>query len=189
MIRKLVLPALAAALLAGCVTGYGAYGGGAHGGYHGNPSIEFRYDSGYLMYPYGYGGYGTYGYPYRYYGAPYGYRGYGGYGGYYGYPYSRPYPPYYRPHHGHRPPGVYPRPHGPYPPQHRRDGDGRPPWRNLDGLRRQPSADGGPGIAPQAPVSPVGPGASEPRARGSRMEQTIRRANGAADPRPAESEP
>ena len=186
MIRKLVLPALAAALLAGCVTDYGAYGGGVYGGYYGNPSVEFRYDSGYLMYPSGYGGYGTYCYPYRYYGAPY---GYGGYGGYYGYPYYRPSYPYYRPYQGHRPPGVHPRPHGPYPPQHRRDDDRRPPWRNYDELRRRPMPDGGGAAAQSRAPMPVAP-LAEPRERGgSRMEQTVRRANRNADTRVDEQEP
>lgn len=177
MIRKLVLPALAAALLAGCVTDY-AYRGGDRGDYYyGQPSVEYRYD-GYGGYsPYGYGGpgYGTYGYPYRYYGAPYGY-------------YNRPYfPPYYRPYHQ-RPPVTYPRPDG-RPPQHRRD-DRPPPWRNLDGLRRQPSVDGTPASVPQRQVVPARPAPpAEPRARGSRMEQTIRRANRGADPRQADPEP
>ena len=185
MIRKLVLPALAAALLAGCVTDYGAYGGGVYGGYYGNPSIEFRYDSGYLRYPYGYGGYGTYGYPYRYYGAPY---GYGGYGGYYSYPFYRPYYPNYRPYHGHRP-GVHPRPYGPYPPQHRRDDDRRPPWRNYDGLRHRPVPDGGGAGAQSRPPLSAPPVVQPGERGGSRMEQTVRRAHRAAQTRAIEQEP
>ena len=68
MIRKLLLPALAATMLAGCMTDY-TYRGGAGGGdyYRGSPSVEYRYYGGYGGfyggYPYyGYGGY----YPYRY---------------------------------------------------------------------------------------------------------------------------
>ncbi len=184
MIRKLVLPALAAALLAGCVSDY-AYRGGDRGDYYyGRPSVEYRYDGGYGGYaPYGYGygnyGYGTYGYPYRYYGAPYGFGGFGGYySPYYNYP-------YYRPHYR-RPPLTHPRPDGNPPPQHRRDDDRRPPWRNFDELRRRPPADGG-GAAVQQPV-PARP-VAEPRERGSRMEQVIRRANQNAEIRADEQEP
>lgn len=182
MIRKFILPALAAALLAGCVTDY-AYRGGDRGDYYyGQPSTEYRYDGGYGGYaPYGYGGYGGYGsfgYPYRHYGVPY------GYGGYFNRPY---YPPYYRPYH--RPPTVTtPRPDG-QPPQHRGD-DRRPPWRNLDQLRRRPPADGGPAATVQPrEVIPARPAAVEPRERGSRMQQTILRANRRAEPQPIEQEP
>jgi len=182
MIRKLVLPALAAALLAGCVTDYGYRGGDRGDYYYGQPSVDYRYDSGYYA-PYGYGsfGYGTYGYPYRYYGAPYGHRGYDGY-------YNRPYyPPYHRPHHQH-PPVVHPRPDG-RPPQHRDDDDRRPPWRNLDGIRRQQSSDGGGPSVQQREVVPARPVSAEPRERGSRMEQTIRRANRSAESGTVEQEP
>ena len=82
MIRKLLLPALAAALLGACATPYDYRGG--HGDYYyGQPSVDY-YDSYYGGYGgmWGYGGYG-YGYGYPYYG--YGYPYYG-----YGYPY---YPP------------------------------------------------------------------------------------------------
>lgn len=183
MIRKLVLPVLAAALLGGCVTDY-AYRGGDRGDYYyGQPSVEYRYDGGYGGYaPYGYGGfgyggYGTYGYPYRNYGMPY------GYGGYYNNPY---YPPYYRPYYQ-RPPVVRPRPDGP-PPQHGGD-DRRPPWRNYNELRRRPPIDGGPSSVAPREVVPARPAPAEPRERGSRMEQTIRRANREAQPRPIEQEP
>lgn len=176
MIRKLVLPVLAAGLLAGCVSGYNYRAG--HGDYYyGNPSVEYRYNGGYYGGYYGgfYGGYGYpgYGYPYRYYGAPYrhGYYGYPGYG----YPYNRPYRPY-RPY---TPPP--PRP-GVNPPQHRPGGEYRPdngkaPWRDLDGLRRsqqprmqQPRAINGPEPARVAPPRPVSqPSSDGPRATPRRL--------------------
>ena len=82
MIRKLLLPALAAAMLGACATPYDYRGG--HGDYYyGQPSVDY-YDgyyggygypgawSGMLGYGYGYGGYGYgYGYPYYGYGYPY----------------------------------------------------------------------------------------------------------------------
>lgn len=78
MIRKLLLPAMCAALLGGCVTaGYGYSDGYNDGGYYyGRPAARY----------YGGASYG-YGYPYSsYYGGAYGYPY--GYGGYYGgYPY------------------------------------------------------------------------------------------------------
>lgn len=80
MIRKLLLPAMCAALLGGCVTaGYGYSDGYNDGGYYyGRPAARY----------YGGASYG-YGYPYsRYYGGAYGYPYGYGYGGYYGgYPY------------------------------------------------------------------------------------------------------
>ncbi|MFC3815434.1 hypothetical protein [Lysobacter sp. GCM10012299] len=92
MIRKLLVPAFAALLLAGCITDYGYRGyGGAGDYYYGRPSVEYRYYGGYGGYyggwggyypyatPYGYGGYGypyRYAYPYRYGYGPYGYPGY-----------------------------------------------------------------------------------------------------------------
>ncbi|MDB6163880.1 MAG: hypothetical protein JWL98_1312 [Xanthomonadaceae bacterium] len=97
MIRKLLLPAMAVVLLAGCATGYG-YRAGNGDYYYGQPSIDYQ-DGGY--YPYGGAGYGypggwsgMIGYGMGYGGGygPYGYSPYG-YGGYpygYGYPY---YPP------------------------------------------------------------------------------------------------
>jgi hypothetical protein len=79
MIRKLILPALAAAMLAGCATYQ--YRGGAGGDYYyGQPTTEYRYygnpygSYGY-GYPYGWGG--SIGYSYGYY--PHRYYRYGGY--------------------------------------------------------------------------------------------------------------
>lgn len=196
MIRKLVLPVLALAMLGGCVSDY-AYRGGDRGDYYyGQPSTEYRYEG-----PYG-GGYSPYGSPYAPYGygggyAPYGYGGgyapyrYGGFGyGSYGYPrgyYGGPYRHggyYIPPHHHRRPPVTYPGPDGTAPPP--RVDNRRPPWRNLDELGRRPPADGG-GTQARAPI-PSAP-IAEPRERGSRMEQVIRRANRDADSRPLGEEP
>lgn len=184
MIRKLVLPIVAVALLGGCVTDY-AYRGGDRGDYYyGQPTTEYRYYGPYGSYaPYGYGnfgygnyGYGRFGYPHGYYGGyPFGYRGF------------YHYPPYYR-HHHHRPPVTWRRPDGSPTPQQRSNNDGRPPWRNFDELRRRQSADGG-GNRPRE-VVPSGPvGTPRDRDEGSRMEQVIRRANRNADTRRAEEEP
>jgi len=186
MIRKLVLPVLAIAMLGGCVSDY-AYRAGDRGDYYyGQPSTEYRYDGpyggyapyggGYAPYggysPYGYGGYG-YGYPRGYYGTPYGYGGY--------YNHRHYYPPYYT-----RPPVVDPRPDGTtvQPP---RNDNRRQGWRNFDELRRRPANATGVavqsrGIIPSAPMA-------EPRERGSRMEQVIRRANRNAEGEPGVQEP
>lgn len=179
MIRKLVLPVLAAALLAGCVTPY-AYRGGVQGDYYyGQPSTDYRYYGPYGGYaPYGYGGYGygAYGYP-GYYGYPY--YGYG-HRGFYTYPYYRPHP--------HRRPPTYWRPDGNGgTPQHRQDDNRRPAWRNLDPRRRQ-ATDGG-GVVQPREVVPQRPAAERRDEGGSRMEQVIRRANRSSDPAPAEQEP
>lgn len=133
MHRKLLLPALAATLLAGCATDY-AYRGGNGDYYYGQPRTEYRYYD-----PQGYGLYGSYGYgnyaPAYYYDRlgrlvyrnPYGY--YGSYGSPYGSPYGsggwwyRP-----RPQHGG---------HGDHHDDHAGDGnreERRPPWRNLGGV-------------------------------------------------------
>ncbi len=174
MIRKLVFPALAAALLSGCVTDY-AYRGGDRGDYYyGRPSVEYRYDGGYGGYSpyYGYGGYGPrgFGYPYPY-GARY------GHGGYFNHGY---YPPYYGPY-LQRPPVVQPR--------HDDRDDRRPPWRNFDELRRRQSSGGDPSTLRPRAVGPAGPAFVEPRQRGSRMEQIIRRANRNAEPGTTPQEP
>ena len=171
MIRKLLLPAIAIALLGGCVTaGYG-YRHDRGDYYYGQPSVDYRY-------------YGSpYGSPYYRYGYP-GYRGYPGYpygyGGYYGYPYQLspgyPYYPYpYRP----RPPVVVvPRPDDDPPPPRIDDRDGRrPPWRDLDNLRRRGDADpprNQPLPLTQSPV-PMRPAVRRDEG-GSRSEQIMRRA-------------
>lgn len=175
MFRKLLLPALAIAVLGGCVTdGYG-YNRGDY--YYGRPGVDLRYEGspyGSFYYRYGYPGYGGYSsYPYGYggyYGYPY---GYGGYGGYYGYPYSgHPYYPYYP-----RPPViVVPRPDGHPPHIDHRDGR-RPPWRDLDNIRRRDGDLDPPRIQPQIsqPQLPVRPAMRRDEG-GSRNEQIMRRA-------------
>ena len=87
MLRKFLLPALAATTLAGCATGY-SYRGGSGDYYYGQPQVEYRYYG-----PSMYGGYGGYygnglyggigfGYPFGYachYGGGYWNSPYGGY--------------------------------------------------------------------------------------------------------------
>lgn len=129
--RNLAIALCAAALLGGCAS-YG-YRGGAGDYYYGRSSDAY-YGAPYGSIGYGYprgwrGGIGHgYGSPYRY-GYPYGYSRYPGYG--YGY-----YPPYYQ-----RPIVVRPRPPGHHPGRpddddHDRGGSGRPPWRDLENIRR-----------------------------------------------------
>lgn len=158
MIRKLLLPAVAMAALAGCVTDYG-YRGGAGDYYYGRAPVEYgRYggyapNGGYYGYDSRYGGYyggyigrgGYYGYgPYGYGGygySPYGYNPYG-----YRYGYGYPYPGY--------PPVYYPRPprdqgndgSQPAPPSdnHSRVGEDLPPWRRIG--RRPPPEMGQGGV-------------------------------------------
>lgn len=135
MLRKLLLPALAAAALAGCATGY-QYRGGQGDYYYGQPQVEYRHSGssgfyGDVGFGYGSGGFGgfgygfgasyfydrfgrlVYGYPSRYYGSSY--YGYGG-----GYPHRHP-----RRHHG----GNYPQGDSD------NDQDRRPPWRGLGQLQ------------------------------------------------------
>lgn len=149
MIRKLLLPTLAAVLLGGCVTGGYQYRGGPGDYYYGQPSVDYRY-YGAPYYDYGYPGYGY---------APYGYYGYPGTGysiyGFYGYGY-----PYYRNRFAHR--GPHWRPGGNGPPNHGPDvGPGRgvdpgsnapdtgvSPPRNRGPIPRQNSGNG------RAPVAP-----------------------------------
>jgi hypothetical protein len=94
MIRKFLVPALAIAMLGGCVTSGYEYRGGNGDYYYGQPQVEYRdYGSPYGGFGYGYpGGWnGSFGWGYGY-GDPYGF-----YGGYYD-PW-RYYTPYRRPHH------------------------------------------------------------------------------------------
>ena len=158
MLRKLLLPAAAIAILAGCATGY-SYRGGNGDYYYGQPRVEYRYYGSY-GFGYGSGGFGM-GYYRDIFGRPvYGYP-YGYYGGWYpGYPHG----------HGPRPP------HGPGhggghdgdhdgPPQHggHRPGN-RPPWRDIGRIRERgddeqmpPRRLGQPDARPmmQRPVQPT----------------------------------
>ena len=148
MLRKLLLPILATAALAGCATGY-QYRGGQGDYYYGQPQVEYRHSG-----PTGF--YGDIGFGY---GSGYGYGGTGyGFGGFearyfydrygrlvYGYPGRYYRAPYYR--HG----GGYPH----RPPRGQGDGDNQqvedntdrkdrpPPWRDLGQLQQRDSqADG-----------------------------------------------
>lgn len=176
MIRKLLLPAIAIALLGGCMTGGYSYYPDRGDYYYGQPTIDYRYYGS----PYGYD---RYGYPlysrYRY-----------GFGGYYGYPYY--YDPYggypYYPYRPRPPVVVVPPPDGNTPPPPD-DGnrDRRPPWRNLDNLGRRAAGELSPPRSEPLPAMPV---PTPPRAtvqprqeRGSRMQQAIRRANEERRPR------
>ena len=138
MIRKLIFPLVAVALLGGCVTSGYSYRQGSGDYYYGAPSVEYRY---YSPYPYGspysyYGGRYSHYSPYRY-GYPYSPYRYGYPYGYYGHPYSYP---HYGPGHRYTPR----RPHADPTPD--RTGS---PWRDLDQLRRrslvEPPLEGKPG--------------------------------------------
>jgi len=138
MIRKFLLPALAIAMLGGCVTSGYQYRGGSGDYYYGQPQVEYR------DYGYPYGGFG-YGYPGGWsgsigWGYGYGYP-YGFYGGYYD-PW-RYYTPYRRPHHrdhdhDHDHHGDHHDDDGPgTPPRTPRDDDAHrpPPWRDFVRVR------------------------------------------------------
>lgn len=121
--RNLAIAVFAVALLGGCAS-YG-YRGGSGDYYYGRSSDAY-YGAPYGSIGYGYPGglRGSAGYGYRY-GYPYyGYSRYPGYG--YGY-----YPPYYQ-----RPIVVRPRPDRPDRPDHHDGGSSRPPWRDLENIRR-----------------------------------------------------
>ena len=167
MIRKLLLPALAAGLLAGCMSYGYDYRGGGSDYYYGQPSSDYRYygsGSGYgYGGPYGSIGYGYpgglngsigYGYPgglngnigygSRYGHSRYGYypRGYYGspYGHYNGYGYGYPYDPYY---YYRRPIVVHRHPDGSTQPRRgeRPDNDSIPQWRDPDEITRRRSRE------------------------------------------------
>lgn len=153
MPRRLLLPALAIATLAGCATGH-SYRGGNSDYYYGQPGVDNRNYGGY-----GYGGSIGYGFGQGYYldafGRPvYGYP--------YGY-YSGRYPDY--------PYGHGPRPRPPQGPGHdggHHDGDhdgpptqggyrpgNRPPWRDIGRVRdRDEDEQAMPGRLDQPEASP-----------------------------------
>jgi hypothetical protein len=129
MLRKLLLPVLAIAALAGCATDY-RYRDGNGDYYYGQPRVEYRY--------LGAGGY------YGDFGLGYGYGGYGSGLGYYYDPFGRlvyGYPGRYR--YGNdwrRPRSGHGDGHGDHDHDHDHDGDHRdrpPPWRDLNGLRQR----------------------------------------------------
>jgi hypothetical protein len=129
MIRKLLFPALAVAMLGGCVTSGYQYRGGNGDYYYGQPQVEYRdYGSPYGRFGYGYpGGWGgSFGWGYGY-GDPDGF-----YGGYYD-PWRYYYVPHRRPHHrDHEDRGDH---HGgtDVPPVDPGDDDDHrpPPWRDF----------------------------------------------------------
>lgn len=120
MIRKLILPAIAVLLLAGCATGY-SYRSASGDYYYGQPTTIYR--------DY-YGGYGYYGYPYYGY-SPYRWGGSVRYSWGYPYGYYGRYP-WRHSGHGH---------HSPRPDNDKGDKGDRtpdratPPWRDLDRIR------------------------------------------------------
>lgn len=149
MFRKLFVPALAVAMLSGCVTDY-SYRDGRGDYYYGRPQVEYRVIGGYGYGGYGgygngsgwYGGYGygsAYGRPVYYYdrfgrlvyGYPYGGYGYGGYGA--------PYSGGYRQHRPHPPQGggvpVQPLQPGTDANGDANDNDRQPIWRNYRDMR------------------------------------------------------
>ena len=150
MIRKLLLPLVAVALLGGCVTsgyGYRHHGGGTY--YYGAPSVDYRYYS-----PYG----SYYGGAYGYYGQPYGY-GYGSSYGYAPYYYGNQYYYYYG-----QPRVYYPRPVERPPVDPTPDSDVSP-WRDLERLRARTRGDRTPVGTTQPTMPQVDPGLSPRRTR------------------------
>ncbi len=180
MIRKLILPAVAIALLGGCMTGGYNYRQDRGDYYYGQPGVDYRYHGS----PYGYSSPYGYGYP-GYWRYPY--YGYGGFG-YYRNPYH-PYPGYphypYRP----RPPVVVnPPPPSDGTPPPRNDDDRRPPWRDFGNLGRRgqgepPRSQPSPMVQMPAPRSQPSPVVRMPappprpvsRSSGSRGEAVMRR--------------
>lgn len=150
MFRKVLLPALAIALLSGCATDY-TYRNGSGDYYYGRPQVEYRYIGGYGAYGgFGYGsGYGGYGFGSRYgYGNPvYYYDRFGRL--VYGYPYGT----YGAPYSGGNYPQRLPRPpYGGGGHDHHDDGGDnvgndlrRPPWRNIRGIQPGVPEDGAQG--------------------------------------------
>lgn len=184
MISKLLLPAIAVALLGGCMTGGYSYRQDRGDYYYGQPSTEYRHYGS----PYGYGS--------GYYGSGYYSRGY--YPGYYpDYYYRSPYGYRRYPHGYYRPPLVIrPRPDGDHRPDH--NDDRKAPWRDYERLQReriersqvvQRPAMSVP-VRPAQPVRAPRPVGSRSKADGgSRMEQIMRRAKAGAGNRDREVEP
>jgi len=182
MIRKLLLPALAVAVLSGCMTSGYTYRQDRGDYYYGQPSTEYRYHGS----PYGYYGNGYYGSGYysRYYGYPGYYRYPYGYGRY-PYGYYRP-PVVIRPGHG----GGH---HDGGDDHHDRDDDREAPWRDIGRLQRERLERSTPVVPQRAPrpaasVRPAPPPRATRDRGGSRMEQIMRRARSGAVDRQREVE-
>lgn len=148
MVRKILLPALAIAMLGGCVTSGYQYRSGYGDYYYGQPQVQYRYYGapyGSVGYGYPYGWSGSFGYRSGF-GSPYGY-----YGGYYD-PYRYYYPRRADGEHGrdhHDGNDGNDNNHGSDPrPGHRDDRDRPPLWRDLGHTGR-------PGVT--APVQPQRP--------------------------------
>ncbi len=185
MIRKLLLPAIAVALLGGCMTGGYSYRQDRGDYYYGQPGVDYRHYGGAGGYYDGYYGYGS-----GYYGNSYYGRGYPYYNGGYrrGYPYG-----YYRP-----PVVVHPRPDGDNGHHQDRDDDQKAPWRDYERLKREriersPVVQRKPMSVPVRPATPVRSATPRPAARpaapvrarsndggGSRMERVMQRARSGA---------
>lgn len=177
MIQKLILPAIAIALLGGCMTGGYSYRQDRGDYYYGQPSTDYRYYG--SPYGYGYGG--------GYYGG--GYYGRGHYSGggypYYGYPYYG----YGRYPHGYYRPPVVIRPH-PDGGRPHDDNDRKAPWHDYERLQRERvERSRSPVVQRPALSVPTRPAAPPVRVRsgGSRMDQIIHRAkDGRVRPRQVE---
>lgn len=170
LLSRVLAPALAIALLGGCVSDY-AYRSDGGGYYYGRPSVEYRY----------YGGYGGYGYPYGY--QPYGYYPYGYY-------HRRPYYPGY-PYYPTRPPYHRPPPRPPYEPPHRPDNDNdrdKSPWRDLDRIEREHRARRDPRPPQAVPQRPAMPRADIPTPRARMVRPSTRSERPRAGRRPAEQD-
>ena len=180
MIRKLLLPAVAIALLGGCVTDGYSYRQDRGDYYYGEPGVDYRHHGTPYGYYNGYYGNSYYGNSYYYRNRGYPYYGYGN--GYY------------------RPPVVIvrPRPDGNDHPggnHDDRDNDQKAPWRDFERLKRE-RIERSPVVQRQPMSTPVRPAtrpaAPAPRVRstprgGSRMEQVIRRAKRGAIENPVEN--
>ncbi|WP_052101542.1 hypothetical protein [Novilysobacter arseniciresistens] len=185
MIRKLLLPVVAVALLGGCMTSGYSYRQDRGDYYYGTPGTDYRYHDS----PYYYGS----GYYSRYYGYP----------GYYRYPYGYSHYPhgYYRdPYRYYRPPVVI-RPRPDNDDGHdggRHDDDRKAPWRDYERLQREriqrmpvsgPTRIASDSPRPATTVRPVAPQRSSGSSSGSRMESIMKRARQGAVERSRQVEP
>ncbi|MGY0800112.1 hypothetical protein ACW7G0_13800 [Lysobacter sp. A286] len=182
MLRKLILPLSAMALLGGCMTGGYGYQQARGDYYYGQPSTDYRYYN-----RYGNDGYYSNRYP-GYYGNAY----YGN--AYYGNSYNRRYPYGY-----YRPPVIVVRPghnnnhgnNGNHTPRPDTDRD-RAPWRDYERLQREriqrsERPTGSPAAVQRSVIAaPVRPTSTRPSSgssnnRGSRMETMIRKSKAGRD--------